>query len=252
MFNFFKRLFCKPPPSAKTTGYIIRQKAAKHAKLAKLPPVAKNKNESWCPFAYTKFTRASTKGAYRMLHPIGAVVHYTAGNQKQKLRDAVAWQNKTNMTYFVIDQHGNISQNFPLTHWGSHAGVSNWAGIGRGVSSSLVGIEVCCAGKLSKNGVPSFGSAPLPADQVRVIDRDKDNVKAGTYQKFTKAQEESLVKLCHWLKSNNQVFDFDKVLGHDEVAGEAGLGYQRKPDPSGSLSVTMPQFRKLLNATYTK
>ena len=254
MFNFFKRLFKPKKLSSKTTGYIVSTKASayklKRAKTTKKIEVRKNQSLDHCPFAFTKFPRANTKGVYKLMHPVGAVVHYTSGNPDQRLADAVAFQNKSGMTYFCIDASGSISQNFPLTSWGSHAGKSNWDGIGRSVSSSLVGIEVICAGKLSANGTPWFGNAPYPADKVRVIDKDKDNQKAGTYYKFTEAQESSLIRLCHWLKSNNQVFDFDKVLGHDEVSGEAGLGYQRKIDPGASLSMTMPQFRKLLTETY--
>jgi len=50
-----------------------------------------------------------------------------------------------------------------------------------------------------------------------------------------------LFKLLRWLEYNgNGIFKLDFVLGHDEVAPS------RKNDPGGSLSMTMPEFRKKL------
>jgi lysozyme family protein len=49
------------------------------------------------------------------------------------------------------------------------------------------------------------------------------------------------VKLLLWLKGNQpDVFQFEFVLGHDEVSPG------RKNDPGGALSVTLPQFRERL------
>jgi len=206
----------------------------------KIPKVPTGQKVSWCPFAFKDFPRGATKGTYPLLYPQGAVVHFTAGNPKQKLVDAVAYQNKMRHLYFVISEDGSISQNFPLTHWGYHAGASSWKGLKGRVDRYLVGIEICCAGKLSKGGVPWFGNAPYPARMIRVVEA-RDNMEAGTYQRFSLAQEESLIRLLKWLKSNNpEVFDYDLVLGHDEVSPK------RKNDPSGSLSVTMPELRELL------
>jgi hypothetical protein len=54
-----------------------------------------------------------------------------------------------------------------------------------------------------------------------------------------------------WLKNNNpKIFDFDKVLGHHEVSGRVGLGYWRKIDPGGSLSMPMREYREYLKKLY--
>jgi hypothetical protein len=206
----------------------------------KIPKVPTGQKLSWCPFAFKGFPRGATKGTYPFLYPQGAVIHFTSRNQKERLVDAVRHQNQKRHLYFVISEDGSISQNFPLTHWGYHSGASSWGCIKNSVDRYLVGISICCAGKLSKKGVPWFGNAPYPLDTIRVVE-ERDNIAAGTYQRFSLAQEESIVKLLKWLKSNNpEVFDYTMVLGHDEVSPK------RKNDPSGSLSVTMPELRELL------
>jgi hypothetical protein len=68
-----------------------------------------------------------------------------------------------------------------------------------------------------------------------------DNIQKGYYHKYTKAQEEALVKVIKWLYyQGGGVFKLDYVLGHDEAAPS------RKNDPGGSLSQSMPEFRSYL------
>jgi N-acetyl-anhydromuramyl-L-alanine amidase AmpD len=164
------------------------------------------------------------------------------------------------LCYFVNDRDGNIHQAFKLNRWGYHAGTSKWPKLWGSVSDELVGIETQGAGKLSEvhEGIykayftdTNKGDLPFYEDEVRHITTTKDNLTRGTFHKFTEAQEKGLVELLLWLKRNNpEVFNFDLVLGHDEVAGKEMLGYQRKVDPSGSLSMTMPEFREYLKKEY--
>ena len=220
-------------------------------KLAK--PISSPK-QLWYPKAL-RLGSSKTHGTYWKGYPVGAVVHYTAGNPKQRLVDAVAWMMKIKCSYFVIDQHGNISQSAPLNRYGSHAGSAKkkhsfWKGLGWGVSKHLVGIEVCCPGRLNDDLTPMYGGKPFDEALVRRV-KSRHNIQAGTYYKFTDVQERALTDLLLWLKSNNpSVFDLDLVLGHDEVSGKGAISYQRKIDPGASLSMTMPQFRKLLKETY--
>lgn len=238
-FKLFRRFFNKKPVR-NTTSWVLRMTAPRSKKHKGPAPVIRKKGLVWCPFAFKGAERGRTRGTYGRLYPKGAIVHFTAGHPLQSLRDALAWQKKSGMLYFVIAADGSIGQNFPLTHWGYHAGKSSWKGLKGTVSKHLVGIEVCCPGKLSKGGVPSFGSKAYPSKLIRTSEA-RDNIEAGTYYKFTKAQEESLVRLLKWLKSNNpDVFDYDFVLGHDEVSPG------RKNDPGASLSITMPQLRNVL------
>ena len=205
----------------------------------------------WCPFALNNFPKAPTKGSYRKGYPEGAIVHFTAGRYHD-LADSLSSQIKNGYTYFVIDQDGNIGQNFPLDSWGYHAGESKWQGLGESVSSKLVGIEVQCAGKVKPKGTKYetwFGSI-IEQEQVRHIAQNTANQQeAGHYHKYTSAQEGALKRLILWLHRNNsEVFSLDYVLGHDEVSGPKGIGKWRKNDPGGSLSKTMDDFRIELKA----
>lgn len=207
----------------------------------------------WCPFAETEFPEAKTKGSYKHGYPEGAIVHFTAGHHRS-LASSIETQLKNKLCYFVIDADGNIAQNFPLDSWGYHAGKSKWPGLGNGVSDNLVGIEVQCGGKLEKKGnkwQTWFGKT-IPASERRQV-QHSDNQQAGTYHKYTQAQEKALEALLLWLKKNNpEVFSLDLVLGHDEVSGPKGLGYYRKNDPGGSLSMTMSKYRDHLEQEYNK
>ena len=230
-----------------TTSIVKRMSTASAIKASESIVTASGQNLAWCPFTTRDFPMAKSRGFYSHGYPQGAVVHFTAGRPDQKIEDAVEFQVDKGYSYFVIAANGEISQNFPLTHWGYHAGSkSAWDGIGKGVSSELVGIEIISAGKLSAGGVPWFGSKPYSKRLIRSV-KAVDNIEAGTYYKYTKAQEESLVRLLTWLRENNpKVFSYDLVLGHDEVSGKRGIGYQRKNDPGGSLSVTMDELRTSL------
>lgn len=199
----------------------------------------KGQNLKYCPFAETNFTKAKTQGRYRKQYPEGAIVHFTAG-RRNGLKSAMDWQTSQGYCYFVIDEDGNIGQNFPLNEWGSHAGRSSWPKLGsKWVSRYLVGIEVQCAGKLTSSGKSWFGKR-YPAEETRNVS-NKDNVKGGKYLKYTEKQEEALTSLILWLEQNNpNVFELDNVLGHDEVSPD------RKNDPGGSLSMTMPEYRAFL------
>lgn len=197
-----------------------------------------------------------TIGTYARGYPLGAVVHYTAGRDdpRNDIRHALA----QGYCFFVIAPDGGVYQNFPLNRWGSHAGVSRWPNLGSGVSQHLVGIEICCAGKLrdlgggryrawyneesflAKSGRKPDPAADFSSDRVREV-KKQQNRAAGYYLKFTEMQEAALHTLLSWMKSNNpKVFSFDLVLGHDEVSPG------RKVDPGGSLSTTMPELRETM------
>jgi N-acetyl-anhydromuramyl-L-alanine amidase AmpD len=205
----------------------------------------------WYPDAVIlKGAEMPTQGKYRKGYPEGAIVHYTSGRDQteKNAENTVMGGIKNGYTFFVIGPTGVVYQSFPLDRWGYHAGESKWPGLGSGVSRYLVGIEVSCAGKLDDNYTSWFG-VKYPKEETRVV-TDAHECPKGIYKKYTEAQEESLVKLLLWLKSNNpEVFSFDYVLGHHEVAGVKGIGKWRKVDPGGSLSLPMSKFReRLFNA----
>lgn len=204
----------------------------------------------WYPLAEAISPRMTTRGKYSSGYPRGAIVHFTAGRDEteDQARGTVTWGREQGYCYFVIGPTGHVYQAFPLDEWGYHAGESNWSGLGPSVSSKLVGIEVCCAGLLDNNRKSWFGKT-YPADATRKVTEAAYGCPTGIYRKYTEDQEESLIQLLTWLAQNkSSVFRTDYILGHHEVSGKQGIGYWRKNDPGGALSMTMPRLRELIQA----
>lgn len=199
----------------------------------------------WCPFAKT-IPPMPLKGQYPKKYPQGAVIHFTAGFMGAI--EEVNGGRKQSFLYWIIDKDGTIYQTNPLNEWGYHAGESYWPNLGSWVSKYLLGIEMVCAGELKKQADGSFkawSGQKVPPEQVRSGEKKNNILKAGSYQKYTQEQEDALVRLLLWLKKNNpDIFNFDYILGHDEVAPD------RKTDPGWALSMTMPEFREYLKKKY--
>ena len=202
----------------------------------------------WYPRAIRPERKMPFSGTYAKGYPLGAIVHFTAGRDKteQDALDTYDWGCYEGYTFFVIGPTGVVYQGFPLDKRGSHAGSSSWPGLGDSVSKHLVGIEVACAGLLDGNGKSWFG-VTYPEGETRRVSEQTWEGPSGQYKKFTLAQERSLVDLIIWMKKNNpDVFDLEYVLGHNEPAGKKGIGYWRKNDPTGALSMPMTKFREFL------
>jgi N-acetyl-anhydromuramyl-L-alanine amidase AmpD len=214
-------------------------------KMESRPSISEtNQKLLYCPFANHDFPKAKTRGTYAKGYPRGAVVHYTAG-RRSGLKREIQSQINNGYLYFVIDKDGNIAQNFPLDSWGYHAGKSKYNGLVGSVSNELVGIEIQCAGMVKKDGAAykTWFNTTVKKQNVREIASKKDNQTKGYYQKYTKAQEKALTNLILWLYSNNpNVFSLDLVVGHDEVSPN------RKQDPGGALSKSMPEYREYLKS----
>lgn len=190
------------------------------------------------------------RGEYEHGYPQGAVIHYTGGRSLNGDTDAInTMLDGASMRhcYFCISNTGTVYQGAPLNKWGYHAGKSFHDDLGDSLSSKLVGIELCCAGKLEPIGDDRYASwfkEAYVSKYVRESERI-DNIQEGFYHKFTMEQEESLTKLLVWLKKNNpDVFKLDYVFGHDEITDG------RKSDPGGSLSMTMCEYRNFLKEYY--
>jgi N-acetyl-anhydromuramyl-L-alanine amidase AmpD len=203
----------------------------------------------WYDLADCSHGQMKTQGQYKNLYPVGAIVHFTAGRSRNE-KDA---ENMTRLAqerghcYFVIGPTGKVYQSFPLTHWGYHAGPSQYGLLGGALSRSLVGIELTSAGKLAeaKDGLVSWFGERINPTFARLLPERRENAGKGYYHKYTPEQEDALIKLCLWLHRNNpDVFKLDNVLGHCEVAMPRG----RKVDPGGALSMSMAEFRELLKS----
>lgn len=184
-------------------------------------------------------------GTYPKGFPEGAIVHFTAGWRNQKPKDAIAFANKNGHRYFFIAEDGTVVQQFDLSGYGAHAGASKCPITGRtNVSRFYVGIEVACGGRLEDadkdgNVDDTYFKLNVPPDQIRSGEiNNKWQKSKGSFEKFTPAQEKSLVELLTWLSQNGMNSEY--ILGHDETSGD------RKNDPGLSLSVTMDQLRKIV------
>lgn len=108
-----------------------------------------------------------------------------------------------------------------MNRWGIHCGQTYHPELGYNLDNKLVGIEVCCAGIVKKQGAaykPDWNETFSEAE-VRYSDKVENVTEAGHYHKFNDVQEQTLLQLLTWLKTNNpSVFKLEYVLGHDEIA----------------------------------
>lgn len=196
------------------------------------------------PLANKSYSHA-TQGSFRKGYPEGLIVHFTAGqcDDESDMVGTIQWGKGEGYAFWGIGPTGKLYETHKLDRWGHHAGSSSWPSLGSSVSKYLLGVEIASAGRVSSDGVSWFNKK-YPASKLRTVTA-KHNVQSGTYVKYTPEQEDALIELCLWLKRNNpDVFSFDLVLGHDEVAPS------RKNDPGGALSMTMPEFRAHLKKLY--
>ena len=176
----------------------------------------------------------------------GMTVHYAvSGKKASSARGVIQYLASQGFGCAAMDEDGliYIPEGFDIFKtWGYHSGVSKWKGRSS-VSDINFGMEVC-----------SFGRNPpssVPKSDTRTVTRAQGYVVSGTYEKYTEAQEKSLINFILWAKKNNKEFDLDWIAGHDELREQAGkLG--DKQDPGGSLSMTMPQLRALVKTKAAK
>jgi len=174
-------------------------------------------------------------GTYKNKFPEGVIVHFTAGWQSQKPKDAINFANKNGHRYFFLDQSGTVYQQFDLSGYGPHAGESLCPVTKRSsVAKYYVGIEIACGGKLT-NGKTWYGKEVLLENQRKGIINNKWQKSSGVYEKFTPEQEDSLIELCIWLCKTG--CDPDLIFSHEEVSPG------RKDDVGLALSITMDEFR---------
>ncbi|OYU90940.1 MAG: hypothetical protein CFE29_08975 [Bradyrhizobiaceae bacterium PARB1] len=223
----------------------------------------------------------------------GAIVHYDAGRCRPTnghddlewgARLTSEWGESQGYAYATISRSGRIylPSNMDWLSWGSHAGKSKCPVTGReSVSQFYVGFEINCPGYIYPTDDPdifiawfdakrnaqgsvvlnSHGHATIATSRPEIYRRAElrhigslhGNIRPGVYVPYTRAQQESLIKVLIWLKRRYpKTFRLDYVFGHDEVSPV------RKVDPGGSYGVigtppgseqTMAQLRSdLLHA----
>ncbi len=239
-------------PAGDATNVVSEERRPVVKEVARQHPVhdlswySFNEKRLWIPWAIDVLS-GQKRGTYPNKYPRGMVLHWTAGH-RNGLTEGNVLMRATGMLYLVGDQYGALAQSDPLSHWGYHAGASAYPGLNGTVSDELVGLELQCWGKVSRNRAGNFvswsGAFVDPSEVVSVNRRA--NIVAGYYQRLTEAQVNLARRTACWLHLNYPaVFSLDRVLGHDEVSPG------RKADPGGSIvyegkSLTMPEFRELI------
>lgn len=209
----------------------------------------KNAKLLWCPFAEIG-PKMRTHGNFKNNYPEYVVIHFTAGRSLKGDKDSINCINygiEQGYAYFCLSRIGTLYQTHSLGEYGWHAGKSEFRGL-KGMSQRSIGIEINCAGRVTKNNgyYKTWFGEYLPEAEIRELKKAQDNSPAGFYHRYTIEQEKTLLDFLMWLKWNNTDFDFDNVVGHNEIAIPAG----RKDDPGGSLSMSMPEYREFLKSHY--
>lgn len=209
-------------------------------------PTDTDKKLLYYPKAIITSEKMPTRGNYKDNYPVGAVVHFTAGRSLKGDSDALNTIRSgiaNGYCYFCISNDGSVFQSFPLDKWGYHCGKSTWPSLGSNLSNKLVGIEVCCAGKLNTNNTSWFGET-YTANQTRMVGAS-GNREAGNYHKYTPEQEASLIDLLVFLKKNNpEVFKIENILYHEDISPG------RKNDPGGSISLNRDELQDKINTLW--
>jgi hypothetical protein len=260
--NFLKRY-----PNAHNVHVAGEEEAIPRATLI---DINGEEDPRWIPFAKTPHNDSKLKelqnrlghphlqGKYRHGWPEGMIYHHTAGRTNPYGTIEFLW---TRYPCLVVGRDGTLYQPFPLDEWGYHSGT--WH------HQSCVGVEVIGAGLLKPvtvDGVTKYApwfvfnqntgelvepDSCLDQSQCRHIEGNSIRT-GGWYEKFTPAQEETVAKLCLYLKTQRpDIFSFDKIKGHDEAVAEDRAPHC-KNDPGGSLSTTMDELRRTLKAQYVE
>lgn len=216
---------------------------------------AHRKKELWIPGA-KRVPAIKHRGTFNNGYPLTLTVHFNAGRDNPE--GTMDSGRKNGYLYSALGRFGEHVQSNPLSQWGYHVGKSQIKIDGKfksGASAFSHGVEISAAGSVKKvgNGYrPWFWRADkdtLTEDQVRFADDKYYEIKGdGYFHKYTTDQEESLIRLCLWMKSNcPDVFRLELVHAHSEVA----IPFGRKNDCGGALSMDMDDFRQLLLKRYS-
>ncbi|NDC22515.1 MAG: hypothetical protein EBZ49_00070 [Proteobacteria bacterium] len=204
----------------------------------------------WHPKAIVPRETMPTRGLYADGYPAGAIIHATGGSSQKGLQDAldaVQAGISDEYTFLCISRDGKLVQAHSLNEWGYHAGQSYWPSLGKSLSSKLIGISLCGAGKVEphRNGLyKNKNGIIVPQYEVRKVEGSY-GCEPGYYHTFSIEQERALWSLLVWLQANDphDRFKIENIFGHHEVSGGPVFPRGGKTGPGGSLSLSMEMFR---------
>jgi N-acetyl-anhydromuramyl-L-alanine amidase AmpD len=220
-----------------------RCKPAQSTPQIEVPALPPETNIEW-DFEEVEFQRLPelpiSKG--RRMVPQAIVVHYTAGWQNQRAFDAISYMQRMGHGYLLIDKWGSTWQHIHLDESYAHAGASAMPSFSRlagrsNVSSFSIGIEVTCGGQVNAQNKTWFGKT-VESENIREASVVTHG-RGGRFEKFTDAQEKSLINTIITLCRKYNI-PADCVVGHHEISPT------RRDDPAGALSMGMHRLRALV------
>jgi N-acetyl-anhydromuramyl-L-alanine amidase AmpD len=172
------------------------------------------------------------------MSPKQVVIHHTCS---YKLDGTISWfkENAVDIHY-LIGHDGSVVQMVKNNRQAAHAGKSQWKNY-VGLNATAIGIEVVNIGPLNKDGDKFFDCYDR---QWKGDVRERSGLGYKYWEPFTKAQEESLLKLCYYLHTVVGV-PVEDFIGHYECSPD------RKNDPYGGLSIgTVADYRKYMSEQF--
>jgi len=171
--------------------------------------------------------------------PIGVVIHHTA---TYNLKSTVNYFKRNAVdVQFVLGHDGKIVQMVQCNRNAAHAGKSEWNGK-KWLNNYYVGIEVINIGWLNKKG-DKYIDGYKREWKGAVRERKAEGYRY--WEPFTKNQEKALKELCVWLVKEYDI-PIENIAAHYEVSPG------RKNDPAGGLSISMDQFRSLVQRSVSQ
>lgn len=172
------------------------------------------------------------------------VFHFTAGWNTDTYKDFFHWMraygDNGGLCAYYMDLSGQVYQQHHGDTSGYCAGKSKWNGVSY-MSSISGSLEIACGGLLDKHGENDYRTnfnKKVPLENRRYVTREMGYHVTGWFEKYAEEQEADLILFSKWLLANG----VKEIVGHDDVASIETIGYQRKNDPGGSLSMPLDKW----------
>jgi len=191
------------------------------------------------------------------------VLHHTVSDPLSAMGDINYWlSNKDRIaTYAVLAYDGTINKCFSSTQWAHHLGVkaqslkdlhfADYATRNTSLNKHSIGIEIDSFGGLIKKGNQYINAYGRPiSDKLEVFEVDWRGYHY--FQKYSKAQIDSLAELLPLLMEANEITDYGIKDGNldvrtDALRGEKGIFSHSSYRSDKSDIYPDPELLKMLN-----